>query len=199
MFALLVLAVMISPAFVALDEAASSAFLHVGSPALDPAFETLTRLGDFWVMVGLTAVAAVVLAVIGRRSESILLIGVMIIGSSVGVAAKDLVERARPGLEHARIALPDSYSFPSGHALGAFLFFGTLAFIALMDAKTLRGRVWAVAVCAVLIVLVGISRVYLGVHWFGDITASWILGFGLMSLATALYIVVTAGEAEAPA
>ena len=192
----LVLAVMISPAFAAADERLSEAFRDLNVPAFDALFGAVTHLGDFGVMFAMVTIACLVLWALRRRTDAVLLAAVMVVGPSIGAATKDLVERARPSLEFARIALPESYSFPSGHALATFLFFGTLAYIVILNARTVRARTWTVAVCSTLIVLVGMSRVYLGVHWFGDISASWILGFGIMSLATALYLVVTMGEPE---
>lgn len=190
----LVAAVVLSPAFVTFDEAASAAFHDIQSSTLTTFSEAATQIADFWIMLGLTLVTSVVLWVLGRRPEVALLVSVMAIGPLIGAVAKDVVERARPGLEYARIALPESYSFPSGHALAAFLFFGTIAFIVLVDAKSFRVRVWTVGACVVAILIVSLSRVYLGVHWFGDIIASWALGFGIMSLATAIYFVVTTDD-----
>lgn len=192
----LLAAVVISPAFAALDERVSSAFNAIQSPALDLAFGAATYLGSFAVLAPLTLLVVIVLAMRGRRPEAVLFAATMSIGPLVGWGFKLLVERSRPGLDYVRIVLPDSYSFPSGHALASLLFFGLLSFLMLIEARTVRGRAWALAACSTAAVFVALSRVYLGVHWFGDIIASWILGIGILSAAVALFVVATADQPD---
>lgn len=193
----LVAAVIISPAFVAIDEAASSAFNAIQSPALDALFGVATYLGSFAVFAPLAVLVVIVLLMRGRRPEAVLFAATMALGPLAGWGFKQLVERVRPGLDYARIALPDSYSFPSGHALASLLFFGLLAFLVLIEARTVRTRAWSLIACGAAAVLVALSRVYLGVHWFGDIIASWILGIGILCVAIALFVVATSDHRRA--
>lgn len=190
----LVFVVLVSPAFVAFDEAASSFFRSIDIAWFGPFFAAATRIGDFMVMFVATLVAVVALSLRGSRVEATLFGLTMMLGTSVGWLAKELIERSRPGLEYARIVLPDSYSFPSGHSLATFLFCALIAFIVSLEAKSLRTREIVFTVCVAVPLLVGASRVYLGVHWFGDVLASWILGFGIMSAAASLYFNFTPGE-----
>jgi len=83
--------------------------------------------------------------------------------------------------------LPESYSFPSGHALAAMDYFGILGFIVVLEARKVSTRIWVSILCVVAILAVSFSRVYLGVHWFGDILASWFLGAAWMSVTILAY------------
>lgn len=186
-FLTLVFAVIVSPAFVAFDTAASEFFRDITVVFMEPFFRLITRVGNISTMVALTVVAVFVLLTRGKKVEAVLFGLTMALGTGLGFVAKLLVERARPGFEYARIALPDSYSFPSGHALSTFLFFALIAFIVSLEAHSLRTRAIVFTLCIAIPALVGASRVYLGVHWFGDVIASWALGVGIMSVAAALY------------
>ncbi len=158
----------------------------------------LTHFADFWPMVGLTAVTSPVsCGYVGKRSEVVLLAGAMIVGTSLGVAASSTLSSAL-----ARVWSTLAYRYPKATASPRATRSRRSCSSARSSSSWLSmqercaracGRC---ALCSIAIVLVSISRVYLGVHWFGDITASWILGFGIMSLATALYFVVTAGDSE---
>lgn len=188
----LVLAVLVSPAFVAVDQSASELLRRVSFPGLEPFLSAVTHTGDFVVVFVATLVAVAVLVVRGSRTEAVLVGATMAIGTGLGAIAKEIVERARPGLEYARITLPDSYSFPSGHALATFLFCALIAFLVSLEARTLRTRAWTFAACIAVPLLVALSRVYLGAHWFGDVIASWVLGVGIMSIAAAVYFAAPA-------
>ena len=69
-----------------------------------------------------------------------------------------------------------SYSFPSGHAMESFVAYGMLAYLAVLALKTWEARVAAVCGAALLVVLIGFSRMYLGVHYFSDVIAGYAAG-----------------------
>ncbi len=183
----LVAAVLVYPAFVTWDERLSAAFADLSTPAVREAFQALTVIGDWQVMLLLTVAVAAFLHLYRMRLEALLLVGTVGVGAALGAVAKVLVQRARPGLEYAHIPLPDSYSFPSGHSLASFLFFGTIIFLLALNARSRWWRYGVSTICVALAALVAISRVNLGVHWFGDVIASWMLGAAWMTITVALY------------
>lgn len=100
---------------------------------------------------------------------------------------KSLVSRQRP--DPSLISQIDIYlradSFPSGHVLFFIGFFGFLAFL-LLSAKNLIGNVYAFF-CILLIILIGISRIYVGAHWFSDCLGSYLIGFVWLYISVLIY------------
>jgi len=87
---------------------------------------------------------------------------------------KLIFHRSRPDIIFTTINQPKSYSFPSGHAYSSFLIFGFLAYLAF----TRLHSPWNIIIPAVmgsLIILISLSRVYLGVHYASDVIIGWII------------------------
>lgn len=93
------------------------------------------------------------------------------LGMLLNVLLKNIFQRARPSFEHPLLTL-STYSFPSGHAAGATLFYGVLAAYLCCRLASWRWRVVVVALAALLVALVGLSRIYLGVHYLSDVLAA---------------------------
>jgi membrane-associated phospholipid phosphatase len=141
---------------------------------LDRAFLLVTQAGYAWGVVPLD-VALVFALVLCRRKREGLFAAVSIIGSMLlNIAAKHSFLRARPDLWES-IRPETTYSFPSGHAMGSM----TLAMVLVLLCWSVRtpwgwGWRWPVTVLAsAFVVLVGVSRIYLGVHYPSDILAGW--------------------------
>ena len=127
-------------------------------------------------LLPLGLVAAVVFLVRGWRRCAVLVLVTLAGAVALDAGLKDLFARARPQAFFDYYRTPKSFSFPSGHALFAVCFFGGLA---VLLSHRLRGRparilVWAVAL--VLILLIGVSRVYLGVHYPTDVLGGFAVG-----------------------
>jgi undecaprenyl-diphosphatase len=89
--------------------------------------------------------------------------------------------RARPNLEHAILTLP-TYGFPSGHVAGTGLFYGVLGAMLVSKIDVWRWRVLIAFAAIGLIVLVALSRVYLGVHYLSDVLAAFAEAAAWLSL-----------------
>lgn len=187
-FLVLTAAVLFLPAFQEIDERLSAGLRELATPGLDRFARWVTDIGSGVAMTALTAAVAIWLLFTGRRPEAVLLVAVMALGSAGGAALQDFIERARPGLDAARIPIPARYSFPSLHALASMLYFGVIAFLVFVMAPSVRVKLWGGLVCSLLALGVALSRVYLGVHFFGDIIASWMLGSAILTVAIACYI-----------
>ena len=148
-------------------------WIHAYSPGwLDGPMRLVTTLGYYWVVLPLLVVVVFVFYRRGWRLSATLLV-VSTVGSALLTAVLKMVfERARPELFDSGYAA-SFYSFPSGHATVAVGFYGTLTMIL---AYRLRGFArWAVVVCGVsLVLLIGFSRLYLGVHYPTDVLAGFL-------------------------
>ena len=139
---------------------------------------SLTRLMQVFSFLGsVAAVATMSLLVVCvslyfRHSRTAALLAITMLGvAALDVALKHAFHRPRPVAFFG--ATPNSYSFPSGHALGSLCFYGILAAIL---AGRVRGRgakfcVWITA--ALLVGMIGLSRIYLGVHYPSDVIAGY--------------------------
>lgn len=135
----------------------------------------LTGLGGVAVLTLLTILCAGYLVVTQSRLKALLLV-VAVSTGSIGVSLlKAQFERSRPDPQFAQFVL-SGMSFPSGHAAMSTVVYLTLGAL-LANARTRRVEQIYLAAMAILIaILVGISRVFLGVHWATDVVAGWAIG-----------------------
>jgi membrane-associated phospholipid phosphatase len=134
-------------------------------------FEAITRFGDYWTLVCLGLAVSLILLISRRR---LLLIGwvVALAGSGfLNAMLKALFHRARPVLANPWLTEP-GWSFPSGHAMGSLVAYGMLAYI-LIVAWRVRFPRMIIAVTIALVLAIGFSRIYLGVHFFTDVAAGY--------------------------
>lgn len=99
---------------------------------------------------------------------------------------KELFHRPRPDTEYARGMILETYSFPSGHAASSVVVFGLLAYIAYHLLPQPFGGIVA-GLLILLILLIGISRIYLGAHYPSDVLAGWLVGS--IGLAIIIWVV----------
>ena len=144
-------------------------FAHsLASPSLDRLSLLLARIGYLQGVVPFD-IALVLLLAARRKLREGLFAGIALGGSALlNLGAKQLFARERPSLWES-IAPESSYSFPSGHAMGSM----TLAMVLILLVWHTRWRWWIAVPMAGFVVLVGLSRVYLGVHYPSDIMAGW--------------------------
>jgi undecaprenyl-diphosphatase len=138
---------------------------------LDTVSAPVAELGNTGVVVGIAVGVAIILAVL-RRWRSILFLAVALVGElAVFLATTVLVDRRRPPVPHLDSDLPPTSSFPSGHTAAAICLYGCLAALVLSAAR-MWWR-WLAVVLAVLVVLaVGLARLYRGAHYPTDVLGS---------------------------
>jgi undecaprenyl-diphosphatase len=164
------------------DTAILLAFRAPGDPALplggarvEVAMRDLTALGGVTVLSLISLAGLAHLALRGQRFAALFLGGAITGGLLLSSAAKSAFSRPRPDLVPHGVDVVTA-SFPSGHAMMAAVTYLTLAVMLARAAPETRMRVFYVAVAVILTGLVGVSRVYLGVHWPSDVLAGWSLG-----------------------
>ena len=156
----------------------------VGPLWLEGAMRDITSLGSASVLVLITT-ATIIYFLLVRRWATALLIFVAVAGGQVlSSLLKVGIDRPRPELV-SHLVTETSLSFPSGHAMLSAVTYLTLGSLA---ARFLPGRVakiYVLSLSVLVAVLVGVSRIYLGVHWPTDVLGGWSLGVVWSSVATA--------------
>ena len=150
-----------------------------GSGALRDGVIDLTALGSGVVLLLAILATSLLLAVRKRGRLALRLLCVVLGGRIVVELVKDLVERARPPLAGQAVAV-HSWSFPSAHAANTTITCLALALAA--GGPDARARRATVGLAAGLALAIGITRVWLGVHWPSDVLAGWLFGLGWTSL-----------------
>lgn len=178
-----------------LDHPLLRMMLRLRSPALDELATDYTNIGGVVIMPILAAATMAALALIRRSWTPVILITAAGAGSLLmTIAGKQLLGRARPSLADAVPPYEHSASFPSGHTLNATVIAGVVAYLLVLRQHRRFSRVLTVLAATLFAFTIGVSRVFLGHHWFTDVLAAWALGAGwLAAVITAhrLYLSAT--------
>ena len=118
-------------------------------------------------------------------TEALLLTGSLVTTGLLVVILKHIYLRPRPSLQH--LVQEGGYSFPSGHSLAATLVFGSLIIVVGQRMTSQVGKVLAQLALFLCMVIIVVSRVYVGVHYPTDVTGSMLLGFGLLQMVFPYY------------
>jgi membrane-associated phospholipid phosphatase len=143
-------------------------------------------LGQGWTLAAIVAAVAALLTARGKYRWAAYLVTTSSLGGLLNLALKTHYRRARPDVSEA-IYLARGYSFPSGHAMGAVVVFGALAYLACRQFRDPELRAFALSLAFCLTLAISASRVYLGVHWLSDISAGAIAGTLWVVTTTASY------------
>jgi undecaprenyl-diphosphatase len=186
----------VEQAKLALDTSAILTMNSLVNPVLTRVMVVITHLGDFQMMVVEVTVAAILLAVWGhpRRAGSVVLL--VSVGAVLVEALKSVFARPRPTVLVELLAKPGSMSFPSGHAMSGLLLFGTLALMLSASRLPKWVRFWGSLGTVLLGLTIGVSRIYLGVHYASDVLGAWLLGTTM--LATWAAAVLVWGRTQPP-
>jgi undecaprenyl-diphosphatase len=161
----------------------------VGPPWLEEAMRDLTALGSMIVLTIITLAAVVHLVLAGKRHAALFLLVAVGGGVLLGFGAKSAFERPRPDLV-AHAARVFTSSFPSGHSTMAAVVYLTMGMLLARVQPQRRLKIWLIGLAVLISLAVGVSRVYLGVHWPSDVLAGWALGasWAMLCWAVALWL-----------
>ncbi len=150
----------------------------IQNPVLDWYLKLLTYMGNSFWAISITIGLILLLLSLGKRFYAyyfaITVIGLQIIT----VIIKFLVSRPRPDPElinQLAISYRDD-SFPSGHVTFFIGTFGFLGYLAYAKMKSHKLRALIITVCTILVATIGISRIYVGAHWFSDTLGAYLIG-----------------------
>lgn len=144
--------------------------------ALSVFFKGYTDLGQWFVLAPAALAAIAVLTATARRREAVFLFIAMTASLLLDVVLKLAFARSRPPLDQALVRV-SGYSFPSGHSMSS----ATLALALVVIAWPTRWRAPATVLAATFALLMGASRIYLGVHWLTDVLAGWAMAVAVVA------------------
>lgn len=147
----------------------------IGPPEMEEAVRDFTALGSIVVLSLLTLAVCGFLLLDGKARVALLIFVAVAGGLAGGQLLKAGFQRPRPDLVPHR-AVVSSSSFPSGHSMNAAATYLTLGALLARIQKRRRLRAFVLTLAAFFTLLVGFSRVYLGVHWPTDVLAGWTAG-----------------------
>jgi undecaprenyl-diphosphatase len=165
-----------------LDRSIYEALYAGNRPALRAAAHFFTALGEPTVLIAAGAAALLWLWYLGRGRLGLALFLVALAGRGLSELQKYWIARARPDIEP-HLVLVKTSSFPSGHAASSMIFYTTMALALTIGTRWHR---LAVAAAVFISLLVGVSRVMLGVHWPSDVIGGW--SFGMLWVLLTLRI-----------
>jgi undecaprenyl-diphosphatase len=146
----------------------------IGPLWLEEAARDITALGAVTVLGLFTAITAGYLALDGKRRMAIFVMASVASGYLVSTILKDVFHRARPDIvPHAVVT---TASFPSGHSMMSALTYLVLGALLARSQERKALKAYFLLVAAFLSFIVGVTRVYLGVHWPTDVLAGWTAG-----------------------
>ncbi|MEG9326728.1 phosphatase PAP2 family protein [Salinimicrobium catena] len=159
------------------------------SPELNKFFQFITDMGDLYAYIIATTLAAIYFFFKLRNKWFLFqLLGVLIISALANIALKRAFNRARPTIEH--LVVVKSLSYPSGHAMSAMAFYGFLTYLVFQ----IKMKRWLRAVLSTififLILAIGISRIYLGVHFPSDVAGGFIAGLIWVAFCVVLFNII---------
>jgi undecaprenyl-diphosphatase len=162
----------------------------IGPRWMQESARDFTAVGGFTVLLLVSVTAFSILMLLRRRTQA-WIFGVTVVGAQIAAQViKMLVHRPRPDLvpQHDIIY---SASFPSGHSMMAPVVYLTLAAIIAAGHRRRAIKTLLLVGAALLVIVIGVSRVYLGVHWPTDVIAGWTLG-AMIALCADIALVRTA-------
>lgn len=162
----------------------------IGPSWLPEAARDVTALGSFSVLTILVVGVVAFLVLVGNRRTALFLTASVLGGTIVSTILKILFDRPRPDLTG--VAKVFTASFPSGHATISAVVYLTLGAILAEIAATRRLTIFLFSAAAFLTIIVGLSRIYLGVHFPTDVVAGWSIGSAWALLCLLVFSAVRA-------
>jgi undecaprenyl-diphosphatase len=156
------------------------------NPLLTIIMERFTWLGSTLVVAILVIGIMIFLAaVLGHRKELLLFLAIIGGAPLLNLVLKSVFRRARPDIH--RLAVEATYSFPSGHSMAAFALYGGLVYLLWRHVGSKAGRSLLIATGSIIVLCIGVSRIYLGVHYPSDVIGGYLASGMWLGLSIGIY------------
>lgn len=153
--------------------------LHLISDFMTPIAKFITNFGGVYWLIGFSIF---LLFVIKNRKIGISILLNLSLAALTNYTLKQILQRPRP--TEFRIINESGYSLPSGHSMVSMAFYGYLIYLVYKNVKNKYIRIGLISFLSVLIVSIGISRIYLGVHYTSDVIAGFLIAISYLIIYT---------------
>lgn len=152
---------------------------NMRAPTLTTILIIITNLGSAITLISLTILSIIL---IKNKKIGLCISLNLIISTLLNVILKNIVQRPRP--EGCRLIDESGYSFPSGHSMVNTAFYGLLIYLVLRNVKNSKLKYTLVTLISLLIIGIGFSRIYLGVHYASDVLAGFLISIAYLVVFT---------------
>ena len=157
------------------DASIYNAVIKIKSNGVTNIFKFITEFGDALVLIIITLLSLVMLK--NKRIAGSIAINLLIF-PLLNALLKNMFKRPRP--EGFRLIEETGYSFPSGHSMAAMAFYGLIIYFIFENVKNKVARITICTILSLLIIGIGISRIYLGVHYASDVIAGFLVSIAYL-------------------
>lgn len=144
------------------------------NPILTEFMKIITSLGG-GIFLGIAVIATILFLLKSHKKDALIFSFILFFGVGLNFLLKNIFQRPRPNLLPL-IKTDASYSFPSGHTMNSFIFFTCLSYFIFRKFKNRKLGLGLALGAVLLVFLIGVSRIYLGVHYPSDVIAGLIAG-----------------------
>jgi membrane-associated phospholipid phosphatase len=172
------------------DSSVSSFIVSFRSAGLTSFFKFMTDIGDRFAYIVITIILGAYLFFRHKNWKFIAqTVLVLVLSTLTNILLKSVINRARPAHEH--LVEVNTLSFPSGHSMSAMAFYGFLTYLTLVSKMAVPLKISLVIILCVIILSIGISRIYLGVHFPSDVAAGFIGGLIWVTFCIVVFNIIS--------
>lgn len=170
-----------------IDYQISHYFYELHSPMRNTIMTAITHMGDLLVQTAVTVLTVLLLLFLKKWRTGLWYGLTVLIGAGIlNGAIKEFYGRARPSQIEPLVEI-GGYSFPSGHSMGSIIVYGGILFLVLRALRSKGLKIFFSLLVFLVILGIGFSRIYLGVHFPTDVIGGFSLGFSWIFLSVALF------------
>lgn len=172
------------------DDSIYNFLFSLRSKYLDLYFINITKFANT-----ISILVLVIILLLTLKKEDGIILGISTISSVVvNTIIKNIVRRPRPS--HLRLIIQGGYSFPSGHSMISVCVYGLLIYLVIKNIKNIKLKVTLIIILLLLIFSIGLSRIYVGVHYPSDVLAGYLLAASILIVIISLYNKVRGNKNE---
>jgi membrane-associated phospholipid phosphatase len=170
----------------AFDTAITGFVQSFRTPQLTSYFKFVTDLGDRYAYIIISVLLGVYFFIRHKSWKFIIqTVLVLLLATVTNIGLKQIINRSRPSLEH--LVKVNTLSYPSGHSMSAMAFYGFLVYLSLTLIPNRALKIIVASLLCILILSIGTSRIYLGVHYPSDVAAGFVGGLIWVTLCVIVF------------